>query len=74
MLIVAHQGKYAASYTKKVNVVLVGDDVGVFFDAGADNFRSCEYMERAVARKWLGTDVIFVSESDFFEKNSWLHI
>ena len=62
----------AAAYTKKVNLVLVGDDVGACFDAAADNYRSCEYMERAVARKWLGSDLIFVSESDFFAKNSWI--
>lgn len=70
--ITAHQGKLAASYTNKVNIVLVGDDIGQSFDAGSDNFRSCENMERATARKWLGTDVIFVRESDLFEKNPHL--
>ena len=67
----AKDGKCAAAYSRKVNIVLIGDDVGSHLDR-ADFSTAWTQVETAIARKYLGEEVIFATEADFFNKNAWI--
>lgn len=66
-----NSGKCAASYSQKVNIVLIGNDIGSHLDRA--NFTTAmTQVETAIARKYLGAEVVFVAEADFLNKNPWI--